>query len=170
VRFVPAPALDGVHHTKIPVSDLALSLAWYERVLGAVRRPEFDHHTNSGEVYAHILEVPGLDHVVELRKAPKAAAALAGFDPVTYSVATRADLGKWIEHLDALGVGNSGELLGIVGWLLVFQDPDKAVIRIYTAEQHEFDENADVASPWLALSPDDVSVAAGKNPMPLSSG
>jgi catechol 2,3-dioxygenase-like lactoylglutathione lyase family enzyme len=152
---VSTPSLSGIHHLKIPVSDLAASLAWYRRVLGARHRTEFDHHSPAGATYAHIIEIPGLPALVELRTAPAAAAALSGFDPVTYLVATRAELQAWIGHLDNLGVDHSPELRGIIGWVLVVRDPDGLAIRLHTQEQHEFDEaNADVDSPWLCLSAD----------------
>jgi catechol-2,3-dioxygenase len=31
---VPVATIDGVHHVKLPVSDVGRSRAWYERVLG----------------------------------------------------------------------------------------------------------------------------------------
>lgn len=37
----PAPALDGVHHLKLPVRDLERSCAWYVSRLGHVRRQEW---------------------------------------------------------------------------------------------------------------------------------
>ncbi len=74
---------------------------------------------------------------------------------VTYAVPTRADLRAWVDHLDALGVENSGALRGIIGWVLVFRDPDGLAVRLYTREHHEFDEaHADVDSRWLRLSAD----------------
>lgn len=149
------PSLSGIHHIKIPVSDLAASLAWYEQVLGARQRPEFEHHSRTGAAYAHIIEIPGLPSLVELRTAPRTAAAISGFDPVTYLVATRAELQAWSAHLDDLGVEHSPELRGIIGWVLIVRDPDGMAIRLHTDEHHEFDEaNADVDSPWLRLSAD----------------
>ncbi|MFE0172398.1 hypothetical protein ACFWZ2_08785 [Streptomyces sp. NPDC059002] len=70
-------------------------------------------------------------------------------------VPARADLRAWIGHLDALGVKNSGGLRGIIGWVLVFRDPDGLAVRLHTREHHEFDEaRADVDSRWLRLSAD----------------
>lgn len=148
------PQLDGVHHYKVPVSDLDESLRWYEQVFGAERQPQFDHRSSAGVRYAYIIDVPGLG-LLELRYAPDTARAISGHDPVTYAVATRTDLQAWVDHLDALGVENSGELRGIIGWVLVFRDPDGLAVRLYTREHHEFDEaNAEVDSPWLRLSAD----------------
>ena len=36
-----APELDGIHHVKLPVSDLDRSRAWYESRLGYRQTTEF---------------------------------------------------------------------------------------------------------------------------------
>jgi len=147
----PVPVLSGIHHLKIPVSDLATSLGWYERVLGARRVPQFDHITGDGRLFAYILDVPGLEMAVELRDEPTYAERLRGFDPVVFAADLLADLEGWAAHLDALGVENSGVLRGLLGWLVIFRDPDGLSIRIYSRETHELDiENSDIASPWVA--------------------
>jgi len=46
--LVPAPATKGLHHVKLPVSDLDASLAWYARVLGAQHQAQFDHFDERG--------------------------------------------------------------------------------------------------------------------------
>jgi catechol 2,3-dioxygenase-like lactoylglutathione lyase family enzyme len=159
------PSLDGIHHLKIPVCDLARSVAWYELVLGARRQSQFDHHARSGEAYAAILDVPGLSFPVELCTAPHNARATAGFDPISFAIGDRADLQAWIAHLDRLGVDHSPQLRGVIGWLLVLRDPDGLAIRLYTREQHEFDEeNADVASPWVRTSADAAIVGDLSSP------
>ena len=35
------PAIEGVHHVKLPLSDLATSRAWYEQLLGLEPMHEF---------------------------------------------------------------------------------------------------------------------------------
>ena len=41
------PPLHGLHHLKLPVSDLHTSLG-YQRVLGAKHLPQFDHIDDDG--------------------------------------------------------------------------------------------------------------------------
>lgn len=66
------------------------------------------------------------------------------------AVETRADLKRWEEYLNRQGVLNSGVLRGILGWLLVFKEPDGLSLRLYSNEQHEFDAlNSDIDSPWV---------------------
>ncbi len=146
-----APALAGIHHLKFPVSDLERSLRWYERVLGGVRQPHWDHLRPDGSVFAYILMVPGLPYPLELRDSPGMSARLSGFDPTVFAVDALPDLERWQEHLDAQQVPNSGVLRGIVGWLIVFTDPDGLSLRLYSRQTHEIDhENSDIDSPWVA--------------------
>lgn len=145
-----APALAGVHHLKFPVTDLARSLDWYQRVLGGVRQPHWDHQRPDGSIFAHILLVPGLPYPLELRDEPRMADRIRGFDPTVFAVDTVEDLERWQRHLDAQGVPNSGVLRGIIGWLLVFNDPDGLSLRLYSHQTHEIDhENTDIDSPWV---------------------
>lgn len=129
------PTLAGLHHLKLPVADLDASLGWYERVLGASRLPQFDHVDRAGQRYAVIVAVPGLDIPLELRWAPGAAGAAAGYDPVNLAVASVVDLRDWVRHLDAEGVANSGVVAGGAGHLLVFADPDGLFLRIAEVPQ-----------------------------------
>lgn len=127
------PTLAGIHHLKLPVTDLDASQTFYERVLGAERIAEADHRDTSGHLYAVICSVPGLGTLLELRLDAVAAVRQAGFDPVTLAVEDRTELDAWIRRLDVLGVPHSGRLVGIQAWLTVFDDPDHHRLRLYTS-------------------------------------
>jgi catechol 2,3-dioxygenase-like lactoylglutathione lyase family enzyme len=150
-----APILSGLHHLKIPVSNLGISVAWYERVFGARQRTEFDHRDRDNILYAVIMDIPGLGVNTELRLAPKAARAVAGYDPVTYGVANRAELDRWATHLDACKVDHSPIITGYIGHVLIFSDPDGLILRLYTNPEQGLDaadfdpSRADIDSPWL---------------------
>src|SRR6266542_2688760 len=76
------PALVGIHHVKFPVSDLARSRAWYERVFDLRPVLEFADEED-GVVRGIAYEIPGLPEVgVALRENPAAARGITGFDPV----------------------------------------------------------------------------------------
>ncbi len=146
-----SPGIAGIHHLKLPVSDLQRSLKWYESALGGVRQPHFDHFLPDGTLFAYILEVPGLGYPLELRLAPGMAKNMRGFDPIVFAVQGHADLHKWANFLTSAGIDHSSILRGIIGWLLVFTDPDGLSIRLYTIDQHDVDhENSDIDSPWVA--------------------
>ena len=146
-----SPGIAGIHHLKLPVTDLKRSLEWYETVLGGVRQPHFDHFLPDGTLFAYILEVPRLGYPLELRLAPGMAKNMRGFDPIVFAVQGHSDLKKWEHFLTSVGIEHSGVLRGIIGWLLVFTDPDGLSIRLYTIDQHEVDhQNSDINSPWVA--------------------
>jgi catechol 2,3-dioxygenase-like lactoylglutathione lyase family enzyme len=144
-----------VHHLKFPVSDLGRGLSWFEATLGARRIERFDHRDKDGLLYAYIIQLPGLDVPVELRLAPQAAAAVAGYDPVTLGVADRAELDLWIAHFDAIGQPRSPVVSGYIGDVMEIESPDGLVIRLYTDPaggfgEAQFDpESADTDAPSM---------------------
>jgi catechol 2,3-dioxygenase-like lactoylglutathione lyase family enzyme len=149
----PAP-ISGIHHLKVFVSDLAASLSWWEAATGARRDPALDHHSPGGQLFAYLLEIPGVAPYLELRLNPAAADAVAGLDPVTFAVDMRADLERLSARLDGMGIDHSPVLRGLAGWLLVVRTPDGLSVRFHTRESHEWDpENADFRSPWITESP-----------------
>jgi catechol 2,3-dioxygenase-like lactoylglutathione lyase family enzyme len=143
------PALRGVHHLKIPVSDLSRSVEFYTAVFGARRIAEADHVDAAGQLYACILDIADLGTLLELRLDPGQASAMAGFDPVTIAVDDRAALAAWRAHLDALEVPHSDEIVAIQAWLIVLADPDGIRLRFYTLERHGPELTPGVDDPWL---------------------
>jgi catechol 2,3-dioxygenase-like lactoylglutathione lyase family enzyme len=146
----PLPPLRGIHHVKLPVSDLDVSLAFYETALGAERLPEADHLRADGTRYACILRAPGLGTLLELRLDPAQAAAQRHFDPLTIAVDDRAALAAWEAHLEAVGVPHSPVLPALQAWLLVVEDPDGIRVRLYTLETHGPEVPAAGDDPWIA--------------------
>jgi len=131
--------LVGIHHVKFPVSDLARSRAWYERVFDLRPVLEFrDDH--DGVVRGVAYEIPGLPEVgVALRENPAAARGIAGFDPVSFAVADHDAAQAWADRLDRLGVPHSPVMDATIGWILVFHDPDGTEIHLYSMERHGID-------------------------------
>ncbi|MFT4068180.1 VOC family protein [Paraburkholderia sp.] len=143
------PAIAGIHHLKFNVADLDRSLDFYSTVLAAKRLVELDHRDKDGEVFAYVLSVENLGTYLELRKSPERAKRESGLDPVTFSVRTHQDLLVWEAHLTALGVHHSGILTGVIGWLLVAEDPDGRHLRFYTLETHPFTVDFSTDAYWL---------------------
>ena len=162
--------LSGIHHIKLPVRDLRASIAWLERVLAARHIERFDHHDASGEPFAVIVMLPGVAEPVELRHAPTAAEALAGYDPVTFGVADRAALDDWIEHFDMVGVAHSPVISGTIGDVVEVVTPEGLPLRLYTLpvggfEAVAFDEeHADYSSPHLVHDIMGRATPAGPSP------
>jgi quinol monooxygenase YgiN len=151
---VQTPAHTGIHHIKLPVTDLERSTQWYSDVLGARRLTELDHRRPDGTLFAVILDVPGIEGKVELRLDPATAVALKGYDFLTMTIDDRPALDAWIARLDALGIPHSPAIVAMVGWLLVVPDPDGQRLRFYTRQPHGLGQSAvEFESPWLGAGP-----------------
>jgi catechol 2,3-dioxygenase-like lactoylglutathione lyase family enzyme len=122
-------AIDGFHHLKLPVADLARSRDWYARVLGLQTRIEF---TESGVLMGVAMRDPGGTVDLGLRHDPVRAAALAGFGPLALRVPTQAALDAWLQRLEDLGEPHGGIVTGHAGRVLVgLHDPDGIEVRLY---------------------------------------
>lgn len=125
-----AATITGIHHLKIPVSDLGRSRAWYERALGLRVGVEFPD--DDGTVRGVAGEIGGIG--VALRENPAAAAGTTGFDPICFSIADRAAAEAWVAHLDEVGAEHSPVAKASSGWVVRVHDPDGIEIRLYSTE------------------------------------
>ncbi|MEV6609881.1 VOC family protein [Kutzneria sp. NPDC051319] len=133
------PRLRGIHHVKFPVSDLAVSRAWYEKVFGFEATLEFPDE--DGVVRGVAGTAKGLgESFLGLRENPDAAAGFRGFDPVGFGVEDRAAAEEWASHLDRLGIEHSPVIDATIGWILVFHDPDGTQIRLCSFAEHGIDQ------------------------------
>lgn len=134
------PSLAGVHHVKIPVSDLARAQRWYEQVFGLTVEMEFPDQ--DGVVRGLSGRMPGLGEVmVAMREAPEVARGISEFDPVGFAVHDRAAIEAWAGWLDDLGIDHSPVIDASIGWLLVFNDPDGLEHHLYSWEPHGIDQS-----------------------------
>lgn len=129
------PSLAGIHHVKIPVTDLSASLDWYRRVFGFSATYEFPD--GDGVVRGVVGTVPGLgDTMLGLRENSETARGCKGFDPIGFAVDGSEDVEAWMSYLDGLGIAHSPLIEASIGWLLVFNDPDGLEIHLYTWAAH----------------------------------
>ncbi|MFI0483527.1 VOC family protein [Actinomadura sp. 9N215] len=132
-------AITGIHHVKFPVSDLATSRSWYERVLGLQVHLEFED--DDGVVRGVAGSVPGMGELgLALRENPEAARGFAGFDPVSFGIADKAAADAWAARLDELGIEHSPVIDATAGWIVSFHDPDGIEIRLYSFAMHGRDQ------------------------------
>jgi len=128
-------AIDGFHHVKLPVADLARSREWYARVLGLQTYIEF---TENGVLMGVGMHDPGGTIGLALRHDPARAAALAGFAPVALRVPTQAAMDAWQQLLEDLGEPHGGIVTGHAGRVLIgLHDPDGIEVRLYLPAETE---------------------------------
>lgn len=137
------PTLAGIHHLKLPVSDLARSQAWYESRLGYTLAVEFvEGGTRMGIGMRH----PNGGPELALRLDPERAAAAAGFDYFTIGVPDCEAIEQLADHLTELGERHAGVHFASIGWILPeLHDPDGHEVRFYTMSSHRELADDDVA-------------------------
>ena len=129
-----APRLDGIHHIKVPVTDLARAREWYESRLGYRVQVEF---FEGGALMGLALRHPNGGPQLALRLNPERSAGLGDFDFFAIGVPDRPALEVLAERLTALGEPHGGVQFAGIGWALpTLHDPDGHEVRFYTTEQH----------------------------------
>ena len=129
-----APQLAGVHHVKLPVTDLARSREWYRTRLGYRVQIQF---LEQGRVMGYVLEHPNGGPPLGLRLDPERARAAAGFDYFAIGVPDKETIEHLAARLTAMGEQHAGVRLATIGWILPhLHDPDGHEIRFYTHQQH----------------------------------
>ncbi|MBA3432152.1 MAG: VOC family protein [Actinobacteria bacterium] len=126
----------GLHHVKVPVTDLARSRAWYERVFELEPIMEFP---DDDGVVRGVAYQPKNAFALSLRENAKVAQGIAGFDPFAILLQGEADVQAWADRLDSLGVKHSPVIEATIGWILSFHDPDGLELRFYTSIRHGAD-------------------------------
>jgi catechol 2,3-dioxygenase-like lactoylglutathione lyase family enzyme len=148
-----APELDGVHHVKLPVSNLDRSRAWYENRLGYLASTEF---IENGVLMGVVMVHPNGGPAFGLRLDPARAARAAGFDYFSIGVPTKAALEALARRLTGLGEAHAGVHFATIGWILPgAHDPDGHEIRFYTTQAH-----TDWTDPEIATVDDVIATAA----------
>lgn len=130
------PALKGIHHVGITVSDVERSEEWYGRVLGMKRLFQEEHHESDAGGYAIILgnEIGtfniGIDHH-PANKGSEFTPTRTGLDHLCLSVGAHEDVERWADHLTSQGVEHSGivEIEGMPLAVVNFKDPDGIAIE-----------------------------------------
>ena len=129
-----APALAGIHHLKLPVTDLAKSREWYQSRLGYQVQIEF---VEQGKLMGYGLAHPNGGPNLGLRLDPERARAAAGFDYFAIGVPSKEAIDQLAARLTALGEQHAGVHWANIGWILPeLHDPDGHEVRFYTLQHH----------------------------------
>ncbi len=128
------PVLDGIHHIKIPVTDLDASRSWYESRLGYRLEIEF---VEQGALMGIGLVHPAGGPNIALRFDPERSAGLGDFDFFSIGVPDKASIEALAHRLTNLGEAHAGVHFAGIGWILpALHDPDGHEVRFYTTERH----------------------------------
>jgi catechol 2,3-dioxygenase-like lactoylglutathione lyase family enzyme len=139
------PEITGIHHVKIPVTDLTRSQEWYARVLGF--EPHLYFEDQDDVVRGVEMRRAGCEAALALRVVPEKSHALRDYDPVAWMVEDEAAINEWAAHLDAQNVEHGPVIRATLGWLMVAKDPDGIEVRFYTRAQHSEVEKGTTVRP-----------------------
>jgi catechol 2,3-dioxygenase-like lactoylglutathione lyase family enzyme len=144
MSLADAPVLAGIHHLKLPVTDLTRSREWYQSRLGYQVEAEF---VEQGRLMGVALRHPRGGPRLALRLDPGRARAAAGFDYFSIGVPDREAMDELATRLTALGEEHVGVHGASIGWILPYlHDPDGHEIRFYTREHHTEPEPGQVTT------------------------
>ena len=122
-----------VTHVALTVRDLAVSVPWYEQLLGA--EPVLDEDTDPD--MHHTVYLVGGGMLLGLHQHRTAAPVgefneyRVGLDHVAFGCADRAELEKWANRLDELGVTHGGIKDANYGSGVSFRDPDGIALEFF---------------------------------------
>ena len=119
-------------HVALTVRDLSVSVPWYEALLDAQpvldedTDPDF-HHT----VYLLGTTLLGLHQHAKPAPDEPFSEFRVGLDHVAFGCADRAELERWVQRLDELGVEHSDIKDRAYGSGVSFRDPDGIALELF---------------------------------------
>lgn len=125
------PSMGPITHVALTVRDLAVSVAWYRRVLDA--DPVLDEDTGP---FRHVVFALG-DTLLGLHEFPEKVGEGAfdprrpGLDHVAFAARDRAELNRWYDRLQEIGVRCGAVQDAHYGSGLSFKDPDGLPLELF---------------------------------------
>jgi glyoxylase I family protein len=127
------PEFPSLTHVALTVRDLSVSVPWYETLLDA--KPVLDEDTDPD--FHHTVYLIGNGNLLGLHQhetpAPEGdfSEYRVGLDHVSFGVANRAELEKWAQRLDDLGIAHGGIKDATYGSGVSFRDPDGIALEFF---------------------------------------
>lgn len=131
--------ISGIHHLSLTVTDLEVSIAWYQRVFRTQRLDlTIPHHGREETGFSVLLPEPRSGLIIGLHRntgnrGEAFDEARTGLDHVSFGVPGRAQLVAWTQWLDELGIDHTGvvdETEPITYSTVVFRDPDNIQLEL----------------------------------------
>jgi glyoxylase I family protein len=118
-------------HVAVTVSDLTVSVPWYQALLGS--DPVLDEDT--GPFHHTVFLVGDMLFGLHQHTGPGAVTKFdelnVGLDHVAFGVPDRAELAAWAGRLDEMGVAHSDIVDAHYGSGLSFRDPDNIALELF---------------------------------------
>lgn len=130
------PPLVGLHHVRLPVSDIAASRDWLVETFGY--RSVLETEDEEG-VTSAVLEHP-TGGSLSVHRVPDAAAAVSGFALVVLSVAGWPGLADWVQWLDAAAVPHGPVTERHSGLGVEVTGPGGLTVMLHTGEHPASDD------------------------------
>ena len=122
-----------ITHVAITVRDLAVSIPWYEALLGA--EPVLDEDTDPDMHHTVYLVGDGMLLGLHQHETPAPPEPFSeyrvGLDHVGFGCANRGELETWEKKLDELGVKHGGIKDATYGSGISFRDPDGIPLELF---------------------------------------
>jgi glyoxylase I family protein len=131
-RYTTMPAINGVAHVELSVSNLDASATWYSTLLGA---PEVFRAANEDEhIVACALREPNSGMVIAFTEHREQEGGpftprRVGLDHLCFAVHSEAELEAWRLRLDELGIEHSPTRDYGYGLAITFSDPDDIALE-----------------------------------------
>lgn len=93
-------SFNGIHHFKLPASDIRKTEAFYIQIFPFESCPELDHYTPDNKLFTLLLTYKPAGRMLGIRHNPEQAKIQKGWDPVTWRVDSRRDLEEWCAWFD----------------------------------------------------------------------
>lgn len=134
---IAAPSITGVSHIDLTVNDLDRSEAFYAELFTMSRvldgRNDVHEFSSRYLVHADSLLILGLvRHDGEPEPTgPQFHEHRIGLDHLSFNVASRDELDRWLDRLDERGISHSGITEADMWDVLVFRDPDNIQLELF---------------------------------------
>jgi len=120
-------------HVALTVRELSVSVPWYEQLLDA--QPVLDEDTTPSFHHTVYLLAGGTLLGLHQHETPAPAGEFSeyrvGLDHLAFGVASRADLEKWANRLEELGIEHGGIKDAAYGSGVSFRDPDGIALEFF---------------------------------------
>jgi glyoxylase I family protein len=132
IKEYVVPAFPTLTHVALTISDLGVSVPWYERLIGSA--PALDE--NTGPFHHTVFAIGGT--LLGLHTFPEGPTPgdtfeerRIGLDHVAFQCANRGELEQWQARLDELGIKHGGIVDAHYGSGLSFRDPDNIALEFF---------------------------------------